>query len=229
MINREDHLFFNRGNEKKTLRNLTEKYIRTCGGNLTMARSCEATDNMFEKITNCYINNMDFIVVDQPVFILNYMEEKKSVPTITTKTISVKTIESSNYLWIMDELKSEMKLEENEDKELIVYEVSVFEDFTSVRLYGRDDLRAYKTRLRYAIDDIGSYSYLMDTYKRNKKRKDIADYYNPINAMSFKEYVIQERRKIQNQRRKNSISSSRIQSFESFMSGTGSSYHALNE
>ena len=150
---RTENLFYNRGNEKKTLDNLIAKF-----SHYTRVEN-EETDKIFEKVCNFFINNIDFVIIDHHNFMLNFEDSG----TISTKQISTKTIESTNYLWIIENIK----------QELLICDIILIEDFSSIRLYGRYDIRSYKTRLRYTIEDITPLAYLLD----NKK------------AMTFKEFV----------------------------------------
>lgn len=227
----KNELFFNRGKEEKTMDNLRTKFYNYLGNNLTADQNDPNLCLNFEKVISFFTNNLDFVLVNQPGFHLAYMDKKKIVESdnyfnynMTNKMVEVKSVFCDNYLLIYNQILEELDLEENKGKHLIIYNISINAVYNRDMnpYYSFNDTMFYKTTVRYTIEDIGMHGDVLDEYKRNKKRKDIADYYNPKNAMTFKQYVSEEKEKIDN---KKNYRIGQIPSFEKFMSGSVS----LNE
>lgn len=133
------------------------------------------------------------MVIDQPIVKFEYFDEVETPPGIPSmmvvknKTIETMSIESDNYIGICNHLKKIMELVYVKDKFLMVYEISIFNINQYLHNYN------YNTRIRYAVEDLGFYgNHLLDNYKKRKKRREIVEYYNPKNAMTFKQYVEME-------------------------------------
>ena len=195
--NNKEAMFFNKDDDEKTYNNFRNKFNNMLLNTPTFDSSRMGFLSLeYEKVLRFLNTNLNFMVIDQPILMLQRFVDEGSfgIPSmeLKNKMIETITIECDSYINVYNHIKSLMELDENKDKSLMVYEISIF----SANFFDFGYTHSYKTRIRYAIEDLGVYDHLLKNYNIRKKRKEIAEYYNPKNAMTFKEYVIKEQKKI---------------------------------